>query len=136
MVLDTKNGLRPMPQSLDRLVVQVDPVDDHIGRHGGRIHGESVVLGRDLNPARLQVLDRLIATAMAKLEFECPSTKCLAENLVSETDAKHRNSRVHQRSNLTHDATESGGIARSIGEKKVGTGGPLPRGYAPEPPAP
>src|SRR5439155_24089638 len=91
VVLDGKNGKLPVAESLDRTVVQVD-----VGqlvfrlREERRIDGEAVVLGRDLDLAGAQILDRMIGSSVPELELERLPAARQAEDLVSEADAEDR----------------------------------------------
>ena len=53
------------------------------------LHGEPVVLGRDGDAARAQVLDRMVAAAVAERELERLQPDGLGEDLVAEADAEH-----------------------------------------------
>ncbi len=57
-----------MPKSLYRAVVEVDVRDLQAVRHRFRQNGEVMVLARDLNLSRQQVLDRVVAAMVAELE--------------------------------------------------------------------
>ena len=95
MVLHAENRLGTMAQSFDGLVVEVDAVDFDFGRKCRGINGKTVVLGGDLDAAGFQILHRLIGPAMAELELESAAAECLAEDLVAEANAEHRDSMTH-----------------------------------------
>src|SRR5206468_10700180 len=67
MVLHAKNRLGLVSHPLYRLIVEVDAIHLHICRQRFRVHRKPVVLGRDLHPARAEILHRLVGTAMAEL---------------------------------------------------------------------
>ena len=67
MVLHTKHLFCLVPNSFDRLVVEVDSVYRHLSRKGTGVHCETVVLRGNLNPSRLQILDGLVSAAMSEL---------------------------------------------------------------------
>jgi hypothetical protein len=54
------------------------------------VGGETVVLRRDRNASRLQVLHRLVAAAVAELELEGRAAERVREHLVAEADAEDR----------------------------------------------
>ena len=68
-----------MPQALDGPVVEVDVGHLEVAR---TLHvmlvaldGKAVILGRNQNPSRLDVLDRMISAAMAIRHFGCRSAE-------------------------------------------------------------
>jgi len=65
-----------------------------------------VVLGGDLDLVGFEVLDRLIRSEVAELEFERASAEGLSEQLVAEADAENRNAGLDQLPDCAHD--ESG----------------------------
>ena len=58
----------------------------------GRIDGEAVVLGRDLDLAGRLVAHRVIGAPMAEFELECLGTERLAEELMAQADSEDRDS--------------------------------------------
>jgi hypothetical protein len=54
------------------------------------IDGEAVVLGGDGDSSGAQVLDRLVAAAVAELELEGFAAEGVGEELVAEADAENR----------------------------------------------
>ncbi len=79
-----------------------------------------MILGSDLDPTGLEVLDGLIAAAVSELEFEGLSAEGLPEKLVSQADPEHRYTRINQATDLAHDGSKGGGIARSVGKEDAG----------------
>src|SRR3954447_9731100 len=92
-------------EPLDRAVVEVDvaelrraevrvPADRLVGLDRLRAvraeHREAVVLRGDLDLAGRQVLDRVVAAAMAEGQLEGLQADGAAEQLVAEADAPHR----------------------------------------------
>jgi len=96
MILNAKHGLFLMFQALDSLVIQIDSVDRNIRRQRGGVNGKSVILRRDLDFSCFEVLHRLIAAAMAKLEFERLAPQGLPQNLVTEANSENRHPMGHQ----------------------------------------
>src|SRR5580765_2167595 len=76
-----------------------------------------MILRRDFHLAGGQVLDRLIATAMAEFELERLAAECLTKNLMSEADAKNRNAGFGQRLHFANNVVKRGGITRTIRKK-------------------
>ena len=64
--------------------------DAHVGRQRIGIDGEAVVLGRDLDLVRGEVLHRVVAAAMAELQLERLPAQRQAEDLMAEADAEDR----------------------------------------------
>ncbi len=77
-----------MLQAGERVVVQIHVRHRDVVRQALRIHIEVVVLGRDLDFACLQVLDRMIAAMVAELELVGLAAQREAEQLMSQTDAE------------------------------------------------
>src|ERR1035437_4298364 len=88
MVLYRENRQGFVAQSLAGLIVQIDMRHlDLAGRKAGGIHGKAVVLCRDLNLLRGQIFHRMIAAAVAELQFKGFPTQSQAQELMTETDA-------------------------------------------------
>ena len=117
VILHAEYRLLFMPQTFHRLVVQINAVHRHIRRQRIGINGKTMVLGGDLHPAGIQILDWLIASAMTKLEFKGFAPKSLAQNLVPQTNAEDRNTRIQKGFYLLHNVAKCGRIARPIGKK-------------------
>src|SRR5439155_11846234 len=96
MILHAEDRPGFVPHAFDGLVVQVDAIDRNPGRQRGGIDRKAVVLRGDFNFAGLQILHRLVRTAMSESQFECLAAKRLSQNLMSETDAENRNPAAHQ----------------------------------------
>ena len=60
---------------------------NHLGE-GGRVDGEVVVLGADLNAAGRHVPDGVVAAVVAEGQLEGLASQSLAEDLVSHADAE------------------------------------------------
>ena len=120
MILDGEHRFGLMPQAFHRLVVQIDAVHGHLGRQGFWINGKTVVLRGDLDFAGFQILYRLVRAAMTELELESLSSECLSQNLVAESNAKHRNARIQQRLHFPDNVIQRGGIAGAVGKKNPG----------------
>ena len=95
MVLHAENWLGTMAQTFNGLVVEIDAVDLDFGRKRRGIYYETVVLGGNLNAAGFQILNRLIGSAVAKLELERAAAQRLAEDLVAEANTEHGGSMTH-----------------------------------------
>src|SRR6185436_14616668 len=80
-------------------------------------HSEAVVLRGNFDAARLQILYRLVASAVAELELEGFSTERETENLMAKANPESGNTALH---NIAHGLGRVGNrrwIARPIGEK-------------------
>ena len=61
-------------------------------RRGGglRVHGEPVVLGRDLDPARVVVLHRVVRPVVPEGQLERPRAERQRQDLLAEADPERR----------------------------------------------
>src|SRR5438105_15441201 len=96
MILHTIDRFGLMAHSFDCLIVQIDSVDLQFGGQGIGVNSKPVVLRSDFNATGLQILNRLIAAAMAEFELEGLSPESLAEDLVSQADADNWNVALDQ----------------------------------------
>ena len=70
VVLDAEDGQVGVAEAFDGAVVEVDVGDDAAaGFEALLVDGEAVVLAGDLDSAGVEVLDRLVAAAVAELEL-------------------------------------------------------------------
>ena len=105
VVLDGGAGDVAQDQALDRAVVEVqlrELGDAEVGLPADRLialdprlatgagDGEAVVLGGDVDPSRLQVLDRVVGAAVAEGQLVGLEADGAAEQLVAEADAEDR----------------------------------------------
>ena len=124
-------GTSRSTQPLDRAVVEVQvgelggaevglPADRLVAldaRLAARAeHREAVVLGGDLDPARLQVLDRVVRAAVAERELERLEADRAAEQLVAEADAED-GPLADQLADRADDVVERAGVAGTVGEE-------------------
>ena len=91
--------------------------DLHVVRHRLGIHGETVVLGGDLDLSRGHVADRMIGAAMTELELVGLRTERSAEHLVTQADAERRHVAVDHRARVADRVVQRGGIARAVAEE-------------------
>ena len=83
MVLHREDRQLAVPHPLRGAVVEVHVrLDQAELLHGARIDREAVVLGRDLDPAGREVLDRLVRAAVAAVEFVGPGSEREGQKLV------------------------------------------------------
>ena len=91
VILHREHRLVLETQALDSVVVQIHFGDDRAGFFqflaGG---GKSVVLRRDRDFAGFEVLDRLIAAAVAELQLEGLGAERVGNNLVTQANAEGR----------------------------------------------
>src|SRR4051794_16234883 len=91
VVLDGEHGLALVPETFERLVVEVDVrVFDIVRVQRIGIDCEAVILRRDLDASAAQILDRMIAAAVSELQLVRAAAERQAEELVAETDAEDR----------------------------------------------
>src|SRR5213592_4762605 len=86
MVLDREDRQLAVGHALDRAIVQVDMSHLELRREGIRIDREAMVLRGDVDAAGPQVLDRLVAAAVAELQLERLSSEGERKQLVAEAD--------------------------------------------------
>ena len=96
MVLHTIDRLGLVAEAFDGLIVEVDAIYYHVARQGGRVHGETVVLGSYFDFAGFQVFDGLVGAAMAEFELEGFAAVGLAQNLVAQTYPENRDAVVEE----------------------------------------
>ena len=70
MVLNDEHRCFTVPHAFDRAIIEIDVSHFHIGRKTGWIDRKTMVLAGDADLTASQILDRLIAAAMAKFELE------------------------------------------------------------------
>ena len=117
MVLDGEGRELFVAHTLDAVVVQVDVGQLHQLRiQTGHVHAEAMVLGGDFDLAGLEILDRLVAAAVAEFEFVGLAAIGQAEDLVAQADAEDRFF-TQQFSDVFYHAFDAGRIAGAIGEK-------------------
>ena len=84
MVLDAEQRQVAVAQTFERLVVQVHVRQLNFGlRQRIGIDGEVVVVGCDLDFARVQLPYRMIAAVVSELEFESFAAECNTGELVA-----------------------------------------------------
>ncbi len=77
VILHSKDVLSDISEPLVRAVVDVHKsLFCHAFIEAGRIHGISVVLRCYIDPAGLEILDRMIASAVPVFEFICIAARC------------------------------------------------------------
>ena len=82
-----------------------------------------MVLRGDLDPAGLEVLDRVVGAAVAERQLEGLEADRAAEQLVAEADAEHR-PRADELAERVDDVVERGRVAGAVGEEdRVGVAG-------------
>ena len=70
VILHAEHGLGHVPQALHGAVIEIEVRDLHVVRDGVWVDREPVVLRRDFDLAGLQILDGVIAAAVAELQLE------------------------------------------------------------------
>ena len=82
----------------------------------GRADREAVVLGGDLDPPGLEVLDRVVGAAVAERQLEGLEPDRAAEQLVAEADAEH-GPLADQLADRVDDVVERRRVAGAVGEE-------------------
>src|SRR6185295_7552863 len=88
MVLYGEGRLALHREALDGAVVQVQVGDLGAVLQRIDVHGEAVVLGRDLDLAGGEILDGLVSAVMAELELVGLPAEGQAEDLMAQADAE------------------------------------------------
>ncbi len=80
-----------MPHSLESLVVEIDVGDLHFRVFDGiHVHTETMVLGRDLDLAREEVLDRMVGAPVAEFQFVGFSSQGESQKLLARDRSRTR----------------------------------------------
>lgn len=103
-----------MPQTGDGVVIEVDVGDLDIRRQRLAVNREAVVVRSYLDLAGVEVLDRLVAAAVSEFELVRFAAEDLAEYLVTEADAEHRDIRFSKLFDLGNYLLHRCRIARAI----------------------
>ncbi len=72
-----------------------------------------MILGRDFDPARFQILDGLINAVMAEFQLFRITAKRLADHLMPQTNAEYRRLSDHVAGRI-HNIGKRGRIARTV----------------------
>src|SRR4030095_14536529 len=112
VILDREGRQRAVTHSLDRAVVEIHMRDLDLRRQRFGVDSVSMVLCRDLHPARGQVHDRVISASMPEPPLVCPAAVCHPEYLVSQTDTEDRQP-PQQTRDIANDRVEHLGITRT-----------------------
>ena len=89
VVLHAEYGKRPVGDAFHGIVIQIDQRYFHVVRHGVRIHGKTVVLGRNADFTRFQIFDRMVRSTVPELQLEGFRSQRVGNNLVAQADAEH-----------------------------------------------
>ena len=116
VVLDAEDRVGFVAHAFDRLVVEVDVGDFDFGRERIGVDREAVVLRSDGNLSGAEVLDRLVAAAVAEFQFEGAAAVGVGEELVAEADAEDRFF-ADELAEFAVDVAERGRVAGAVGEE-------------------
>ena len=83
-------------------------------RNGRLVHGIPVVLRRDIDPARPEILHRMIRSSMPEFQLVGAAAHRERHELVTETDRKNRNPGKRQLSDLPDHIRIIRRIARTV----------------------
>src|SRR5919112_6031945 len=115
VVLHAAGGHVEQADALDRAVVEVHVRELGLAEVGLQplpgltAHREAVVLRGDRDPARAQVLDRVVAATVAERELERLQPDRLGEQLVAEAYPEHRRAADERADRLDQVAERGGG---------------------------
>src|SRR5579864_692745 len=90
MVLNGKNRQFLMSESLDSLVIEVQMSQFAAIGHRVPPYGKAVILGSDLYFSGLQVLHRMICSAVTEFQFIGFASECKRKKLIPKANAKDR----------------------------------------------
>ena len=90
MELLGEEGLRDVPDALVGSVVQVDKERFPVCRQRGRVHGISVVLGRNVTPVRAYAAHGLVVAAVTVRQLESLRAGRQGHELAPEANAEDR----------------------------------------------
>src|SRR4030095_5784878 len=120
MVLNRDHRFASVAKAFNGAVVQVQMRDRYIRGQRIRVDGEAMILGGDLDLARIELLHGVVGAAVAELQFERLASNRKPENLMAETDAEGRNIRAHQLAYVVDGIGQRCRIAPSGAEKDDG----------------
>ena len=89
MILDGKRRQRPVPDTLDRTVIQIDMRNFEAIGNGIRKNREIVVLACDLDVSRLLIPDWMVAAVMSEFQPSRLRSAGQRQKLMSEADAEN-----------------------------------------------
>ena len=89
------------------------------GRCGQGLHidGEAVILARDHDASRLEILHGMVRAVMPEFHLEGLRAACEAQQLMSQANPEHGNARLEQAPNRPDRVITGFGIARTVREK-------------------
>ena len=79
-----------MLHALDAVVVEIYVSDFDFGWQAVGLHRKAVIVRSNLDVAVAEILDRLIAAAMTKHQFESLAAKGASQQLMAKTNAEGR----------------------------------------------
>ena len=117
MILDAHQRQLAVAEALVGAVVEVDVgLDEVAGGVQRRVHGEAVVLGRDLHAPAGEVLHGLVRPPMPELQLEGPAAAGEGQHLVAEADPEDR-PLPHQLPHRLHRVGERLGVPGTVGQE-------------------
>src|SRR5262245_64646552 len=91
MVLHTESRQRTVLEAFHRVVVQVNVSDIYILQiQAVRVDRETMILRCNLDLIALDIENRMLAAVMSEFQLVGPATESQAENLMAQTNPKHR----------------------------------------------
>ena len=105
-----------MSHAFHRAIIEIDVRDLDIRRQAGRIDGKTVVLAGDADFAAAQILDRLVAAAVTKFEFESLAAVSVSQKLVTQADGED-GLLADQGFDFLMDVAQRGRITGAVGKE-------------------
>lgn len=119
MVLDTEEGIVFVFEAFKGLIVEIEMGKlDLVGVEAVGVDCEAVVLGGYLDLTGSEIDDGLVCSTMSEFEFECLTSKCDAEDLMTETDAKDRHF-SYEFFDCSYEVVERCWVAGAVGEEET-----------------
>jgi hypothetical protein len=114
MVLNAEGGQILMSHAGDSVIVQVAVCDFEVGWESRFLNGETMVLGSDFHFSCFFIEDRLVGTAMTKLQLESLGSTGERQELMSQANAEDR-FLAQQIANRANGVSQRLWIARAVG---------------------
>jgi len=116
VVLQAQDGQRLVPHPLEGAVIQILVRHLHLATGNGvDPHRKIMILRRDVDFVRRQILHRVVAAVVAELQFKGGAAVGMPQQLMAEADAQHGHV-AHQSSNGFNPIRNGGGIAGPVGQ--------------------
>ena len=122
MILNAERRLAAVPETFERLIVQIDVGNfDIAGFQRIRVNGEPVILRGDLHPSSRVVQHRMVCAVMSELQLVRLRSQCQAQQLMTQTNAEN-GSLADQLANIVDLRSERLRVAGTIGKEDTPSG--------------